>query len=1293
MPKKPKTVSQLVVDQQLSDKERERGNEQYKQHQFDEAIQSYSNAILLDSKNVLNLTNRAQVFYKTQQYRNAINDSETAQKLDPKWWKSYHIKAASLAALKEYDEAKRCCEQGLSALKNVSSNDHHDEPQVVSTRSSSKSEEGIQMISKLKNQIELMKEKGEEKASTSKAKEMEQLKKVMDTYTLPQLFQAIKRNDFDDVLKCITELGYSVNMALNFEFGFGSSSTPLHYCVLKGTPEMLRYLLENGADWKAKTAQPFGFTVLHLCCFFNITDMCQAIFQYIDKCYEKEPEKTSQALKELFLSKNIMTPPPTLSAANRDSVECLEIIFDSILVKKNILSMDTLLSSTVLCGRNILHTAADRGSLSVVKYLARNFKNYLKVDAQDNDGKTAIHCACHGNHTIVQQVQGTNTISKAPCDHSDQHCVHAQIIEILVKDLGANMFLETNEKLTPLALSVYYGHYQCTQTLIDLGSLSKKNQKIHEKLNSLTDMACSGGYDDCLRVLLANNVKPVPESINLAIASGYIQCVKLLLECSDFDINQTAAIQSHRVTPLLTACLSGQAEIVQLLLNHPKQKIDVNRALPKFPLPLHLACMKGHANVVEVLLSNGADPTLLDYKGDSVFVSAASSGDARIIHLLFDHLDKKCKTSEEKQKQRIIGLLLNIKTQLFAATWFDIARNNDHVEILKALQQRCKSYGIDFDLPEKKEKKVQKATETKRSAKTVEKKVKKQPLEKSSSTVKSKIVGVTNDNNREAVSQMWQGLPEETFIQEMRNITATVREKLLKNLSIEAQCKTMVDISTYPSQTIRLLRNDIEEDWIGFLQYQNISEENLSFVALFLSNISNQFDDDKKKKYASSKGLEAALDRMLFRHNRNYLILDSTVGLLQNLFDEDFWTRVMTFQSYSFGSIVNTTLSCLLRQHRQSTLTGCTLLLNFYRAFEKEHEDNIFVTTKLCNVGGLESIMELIKTDLSKTQQFDSTIICNALEIMSIVAWNRPKDVLKSDGIRIALNFLPSPSQDVKGLALNVIYAVIQGLEISDRKSTEDKHQIILTMIAILRSYKNEQCSNCNMAVRILELFLYSKEFKVKLSQNEVEEILTLLAQSLQHFIPESCNLTEYQTILLQHSSILLSTLCNSESLVNLVLQHTTQGLVYFLRMVMASPVQAQANLINAISVFFKYSEMCLEAKIVSSLEYLKFFDFILKEAQGSNPFLIRNCACAVAIISRRMGLLGNDRTVKSDDNEPIFVDINGPQQTPKVITDRCQYCATYGAKSRCGGCRKVCYCSMECQRADWSLHKSSCHK
>ena len=45
----------------------------------------------------------------------------------------------------------------------------------------------------------------------------------------------------------------------------------------------------------------------------------------------------------------------------------------------------------------------------------------------------------------------------------------------------------------------------------------------------------------------------------------------------------------------------------------------------------------------------------------------------------------------------------------------------------------------------------------------------------------------------------------------------------------------------------------------------------------------------------------------------------------------------------------------------------------------------------------------------------------------------------------------------------------------------------------------------------------------------------------------------------------------------------------------------------------------------------------------------------------------------------------------PPLDDHHCALCGKGGAKSKCGDCREVSYCSRDCQKAHWKTHKSEC--
>ena len=116
---------------------------------------------------------------------------------------------------------------------------------------------------------------------------------------------------------------------------------------------------------------------------------------------------------------------------------------------------------------------------------------------------------------------------------------------------------------------------------------------------------------------------------------------KLLANDTTFDINQ--GTRKGNVTPLLMASLLGHADIVALLLDHARGRINVNvvATLRTAAAPLFTACRKGHANVVAVLLDKARDTIDVnqpDYFGATPLLAACAEGHADTVALLLDKM-------------------------------------------------------------------------------------------------------------------------------------------------------------------------------------------------------------------------------------------------------------------------------------------------------------------------------------------------------------------------------------------------------------------------------------------------------------------------------------------------------------------------------------------------------------------------------------------------------------------------------------------------------------------------------
>eukprot|EP01091_Cochliopodium_minus_P005107 TRINITY_DN15088_c0_g1_i1.p1 TRINITY_DN15088_c0_g1~~TRINITY_DN15088_c0_g1_i1.p1 ORF type:complete len:594 (-),score=234.40 TRINITY_DN15088_c0_g1_i1:2029-3810(-) len=101
------------INPELSEKEKELGNECFKTQRFPEAIKHYSEAILRNPKNHVLYTNRSIAYLKLGEYPHALADSEKSVELDPTYAKGWLRKGKAHHCLKQYHKAIESYDNGL----------------------------------------------------------------------------------------------------------------------------------------------------------------------------------------------------------------------------------------------------------------------------------------------------------------------------------------------------------------------------------------------------------------------------------------------------------------------------------------------------------------------------------------------------------------------------------------------------------------------------------------------------------------------------------------------------------------------------------------------------------------------------------------------------------------------------------------------------------------------------------------------------------------------------------------------------------------------------------------------------------------------------------------------------------------------------------------------------------------------------------------------------------------------------------------------------------------------------
>ncbi|NXC50173.1 RPAP3 protein, partial [Penelope pileata] len=133
----------IRVDSEKALAEKEKGNNYFKQGNFDEAIKCYTRGMHYDPYNPILPTNRASAFYRMKKFSVAESDCNLALALDKRYTKAYTRRGAARFALKNFQGAKEDYEKVLELDPNnfEAKNELKKIDQALSSKESSEQKE------------------------------------------------------------------------------------------------------------------------------------------------------------------------------------------------------------------------------------------------------------------------------------------------------------------------------------------------------------------------------------------------------------------------------------------------------------------------------------------------------------------------------------------------------------------------------------------------------------------------------------------------------------------------------------------------------------------------------------------------------------------------------------------------------------------------------------------------------------------------------------------------------------------------------------------------------------------------------------------------------------------------------------------------------------------------------------------------------------------------------------------------------------------------------------------------
>ena len=225
----------------------------------------------------------------------------------------------------------------------------------------------------------------------------------------------------------------------------------------------------------------------------------------------------------------------------------------------------------------------------------------------------------------------------------------------LLDEVNKNVRMEhmEHDKLfysTPLYAATFYDQEKIVKILLATGEMNV-NEKISCNVYDLNKIIIDGKQekkDKDFRIRI--EVSP----FQLACAKGYHNVVSQFLEYNEKndttkkviineEINEEVSLLSQEhiiLTPLLSACINGHAEVMELLVNNKEINEKINDKI-NGKTPLYYACEEGNTEIVKLLLSKDANINEGYSTDSSSFKSplyiACEEGNDEVVKILLDN--------------------------------------------------------------------------------------------------------------------------------------------------------------------------------------------------------------------------------------------------------------------------------------------------------------------------------------------------------------------------------------------------------------------------------------------------------------------------------------------------------------------------------------------------------------------------------------------------------------------------------------------------------------------------------
>ncbi|RDD38141.1 Transient receptor potential cation channel subfamily A member 1 [Trichoplax sp. H2] len=473
----------------------------------------------------------------------------------------------------------------------------------------------------------------------------------LDEYEMAPLHYAVL-GDHVDIVKYLIEIGADVNV--RGEFG----QTPLHFTAMKNSI-CLKTLLAHHADSSIEDLS--GCTAMHLAIKYGHRESVETLLL----------EKPTQAnllmhrverngltllhhtakfgrstICELFLASGADPMRQALDgttayhlAAAKGNIRVMEVILQA--VRSREINIKSFVNSVDNEGETALHLAVQNGHSEATKLC---LDHGAEVNAQRKNLYTPMHIAAIKGYINIGQILAGHGCRLNIRDVNHMTPLHraalynrVDFIKFLIKK-HAKINMRDGDHFTPVLCASWKGHTEAVDCLLQHGARLDIRDKDGK---TCLHWAADHDHVGTIKILLENSGQELinceddlcQTALFIAAQRGYIQAIRLLLangaQVEQFDRDEN--------TPLHLAARSGRIQCVQVICEMAPKLINSQNKRGR--TPLHFAVIGGHKDIVLYFLKQGNNDILInasDLNKNTALHLASAWGHENVVKVLLE---------------------------------------------------------------------------------------------------------------------------------------------------------------------------------------------------------------------------------------------------------------------------------------------------------------------------------------------------------------------------------------------------------------------------------------------------------------------------------------------------------------------------------------------------------------------------------------------------------------------------------------------------------------------------------